>query len=100
MPMSRRASMIWSTAGFLSYETDGTRCRTGLKRNYSDLWRSFSEVRPEVLFSRYSGYECSARRSCLATCVATDATTLVIANPIATPLERLAPSPAIAGLAS
>jgi predicted ester cyclase len=34
--------------GFLSYDLHGTRSRTGLKRNYSDLRRSFSELRFEV----------------------------------------------------
>ena len=40
--------------GFLSYETDGTRCRTGLRRIYSDPWRSFSGGSTQVLFSRDS----------------------------------------------
>jgi predicted ester cyclase len=34
--------------GFLSYDLHGTRSRTGLKRYYSDLRRSFSELRFEV----------------------------------------------------
>jgi predicted ester cyclase len=34
--------------GFLSYDLQGTRSRTGLKRYYSDLRRSFSELRFEV----------------------------------------------------
>jgi predicted ester cyclase len=34
--------------GFLSYDLDGTRSRTGLKRYYADLRGSFSELRLEV----------------------------------------------------
>jgi predicted ester cyclase len=34
--------------GFLSYDLEGTRSRTGLKRYYSDLHRSFSDLRLEV----------------------------------------------------
>src|ERR1700759_1496981 len=34
--------------GFLSYDLHGTRSRTGLKRYYSDLRRSFSELHFEV----------------------------------------------------
>src|SRR5689334_3089724 len=34
--------------GFLSYDLHGTRSRTGLKRYYSDLQRSFSELRLQV----------------------------------------------------
>jgi predicted ester cyclase len=34
--------------GFLSYDLRGTRSRTGLKRYYADLRRSFSELRFEV----------------------------------------------------
>src|SRR5690349_24334419 len=34
--------------GFLSYDLDGVRSRTGLKRYYADLRRSFSELRFEV----------------------------------------------------
>ena len=34
--------------GFLSYDLHGTRSRTGLKRNYSNLRRAFSELRFEV----------------------------------------------------
>jgi hypothetical protein len=34
--------------GFLSYDLHGTRSRTGLKRYYSDLRRSLSELRFEV----------------------------------------------------
>src|SRR5690349_20460771 len=34
--------------GFLSYDLHGTRSRTGLKHYYSDLRRSFSDLRFEV----------------------------------------------------
>jgi predicted ester cyclase len=34
--------------GFLSYDLDGVRSRTGLKRYYADLRRSFSDLRLEV----------------------------------------------------
>src|SRR5882724_11659258 len=34
--------------GFLSYDLHGTRSRTGLKRYYSDLRRSFSDLRFEI----------------------------------------------------